>query len=532
MPAPGLTPWPQRLGALLGLATFVGLWFAPLSVATPQAPRLAAVAGLAVVLWVTEAIPLAVTAIAAPALAVVLQVASPVDAMAPFAHPLIFLFLGGFFLAEGLAAQGVDRRVALWLMARPFVRGRPARATTALAAIGFGFSMWISNTATTAMLIPVALGLSRTMGTILGVHPAAASPDPAPPRGPAELTPADGDAASARPQPSSPEAEALRRFTGGMCLALAYASSLGGTATPIGTGPNVIGLAMLERSTGVTIDFFSWIAFALPSALLMTALMVRRVHRTFPPPVERIEGLTAHVRAELHEMGPMRPGERRAIAVFALAVAGWLAPSVLPWVLGPEHAATRWAATALHEGMVAMLAASLLFVLPSEPRGGPLLLWERAMRIDWGTLFLLGGGLALGELAFSTGLARAIGEGVLALGGPVAAHPLGLMAIATTLVLFMTELTSNTATTSMMLPVLVGIAQAAGNDPLPTALSVTLAASYAFMLPVGTPPNAMAYGTGTLKLQDMIRQGFALDLFAIPILLASGAWWIPWVLGR
>ena len=202
----------------------------------------------------------------------------------------------------------------------------------------------------------------------------------------------------------------------------------------------------------------------------------------------------------------MGTGERRAVGIFALAVAGWLIPSIFKLTLGPADPLTQWAREGLREGVVAIVAASFLFVVPSGKNRGPILEWREAERIDWGTLFLLGGGIALGKMVFDTGLAQAIGEAVKAF--PLASHPLGLLAAACTLVIYLTEVTSNSATTSMMLPVLIGIAQALGSDPVPVAVAVTMAASFAFMLPVSTPPNAMAYGTGLLRIGDMIKVGF------------------------
>ncbi|MEX1365773.1 MAG: DASS family sodium-coupled anion symporter, partial [Nannocystaceae bacterium] len=391
--------------------------------------------------------------------------------------------------------QGFDRRAALWLVSRPFVGGSPTRALYVVGFIGFGFSMWISNTAATAMLIPVALGLYQTIK---------------------------------RAAPDDPETRRqLERFGGGMCLALAYASSLGGSATPIGTAPNVIALGMLEEQAGIEIDFGTWMAFALPSAAVMTVIMLFIVARAFPSPIARVEGLTAEVQRQLAELGPLRKGEIRMLVVFGLTVFGWLLPAVFKLTVGPEHELSQWAKLALNEGVVAMVGACVLFMVPSgesDAHGGPvqLLDWEAAQQIDWGTLMLLGGGFALGQLTFQTGLAEAIGRGVLGVAGPIAEHPAGLLAAATLLVIFLTEVTSNTATTSMMLPVIIGIAKTSGFPPLATAVSVTLAASYAFMLPVSTPPNAMAYGTRLIRLDSMVRLGFRLDLIGFVLLAALG----------
>jgi sodium-dependent dicarboxylate transporter 2/3/5 len=487
----------RAVGRVLAPALFVGLWLLPMPGLGAPAHALAAVAAATVALWITEALPLAVAALLGPALAVLTEVAPAKQVFAPLADPLIFLFLGGFLLAEGLARQGVDRRIALWLIARPIVAGSPSRAMVALGGIAWAFSMWISNTATTAMLLPVALGLHATMRDVVG------------------------DDASAR--------RGLDHFGGGMCLLLAYAASIGGIATPIGTGPNVIAIGMLEDRLGEHFGFARWMAFALPvSTAMMMAASLLAVRR-FRPPVARLPGLADEVARQLAALGPVSSGERRAVAVFVLAVCGWLAPSLLQLSLGEQHPWTQWAGDVLDEGVIAIVCASLLFVLPRGRGGGPLLQWDDAQRLDWGTLLLLGGGLSLGKLTFETGLAEAIGRGVLAAVGPLAQQPLGLLVCAVALVLVLTEVTSNTAVTSMMVPVFLGVAQAGGIAPTPVAALATIAASFAFMLPVSTPPNAMAYGTRLIRIESMIGVGVRLDAIGFVVLVAAGVLLLPLV---
>jgi sodium-dependent dicarboxylate transporter 2/3/5 len=489
----------RSVGLVLAPALFGLLWFLPMPSLSPQAHALAAVAAATVVLWITEAIPLPAAALLGPSLAVLCGVAEPKAALAPFADPLIFLFIGGFLLAEGLSRQRVDRRVALWLVARPIVAGSPTRAMIAVASISWAFSMWISNTATTAMLLPVALGVHATMRSVIG------------------------DDVDGRRK--------LDRFAGGMCLLVAYAASIGGIATPIGTGPNVIAIGMLEDSLGMQIDFVQWMSFAVPISMVMMVITLVLGARRFPPPLHRLPGLADAVARQLAELGPVRPAERRAVAVFGLAVLGWLTPSLLRLALGQDHAWTSAAKAVLDEGVVAIVAASLLFFLPTG--GGerkPILEWADAQRLDWGTILLLGGGLALGKLTFETGLAEAIGHGVLGGLGDLARHPTGLMIAAIALMLVLTEVTSNTAVTSMMLPVLIGIAHAGGLDPVPTAVLATIAASFAFMLPVSTPPNAMAYGTRMVRVDAMLAIGVRLDAWGLVVLVLAGVVLVPAVL--
>ncbi|MDC0718327.1 SLC13 family permease [Nannocystis bainbridge] len=483
----------QRVGRVLAPLVFFIILVAPTGLPAP-AHRLAAIFAATVVLWVCEAVPLGAAALIAPALAVAMDVTPAAKAFAPFASPLIFLFLGGFMLALGLSEQGLDRRAALWLLARDWVRGSPARARTAVGLGAFACSMWISNTATTAMLIPVALGLCAA---IRGV---------------------------ARPE----DQPKFDRYAEGMLLTLTYACSIGGIATPIGTAPNVIALDFLERQAGIQLDFFQWISFGLPTGLVTLAIALVYAHRRFPSPVDRLDGLTVEVREQLRALGPLSAGERRAAGVFLLAVLGWLLPSILKVTLGAAHPAAQWADRCLQEGVVATLAGVLLCIVPGGRQAGvPVLPWDKAMKLDWSTLYLLGGGFSLGAMMFDTGLAEALARGFLAIAGPLASSPFGLLATATFLVLWLTEVTSNVATTSMMVPVLIAIAQAAGIDPLPTTLCVTMAASFAFTLPVSTPPNAIAYGTGLIRIQSMIRFGIVLDLLGYLVLIACGALLLP-----
>ena len=487
----------RRVGLVAAPLLSLSLLVSPVDGLDPVGQRLAAVVVLTVTLWVTEAIPLAVSALLGPALAILLGVAPAKQALAPFANPFIFLFLGGFLMAAALSRQGLDRRVALWILGSRGVASSPVRATVGIALVAYVFSMWISNTATTAMMIPIALGLHATMARTI----------------------------------TDPEGQRrLSRYAGGMCLTLAYAASVGGIATPIGTAPNVIAIDLLAQSGYPRFDFFQWMSFALPLSLVFLLIVLAVTTRWFKPPAQKIEGLGEEVRRQLAELGPLQAGERRVAVVFLIAVAGWLAPSLLKLTLGVEHDLTQWARGSLHEGVVAILCASTLFALPSGKNRKPLLVWEDAKHIDWGTLLLLGGGIALGKMMVETGLADYVGRGVIASVGDWAKTPLGLTVATTTLVIFMTEITSNTATITMMLPVILGIAKTSGLDPTPTALCVTIAGSLAFMLPVSTPPNAIAYGTGRIRIDQMVRVGLRLDLLCLVTLLAIGAVVLPSIL--
>jgi sodium-dependent dicarboxylate transporter 2/3/5 len=475
------------------------MWTSPPEGLAEAPAHLAAIEVMVVVLWVAETLPLWVAALAGPSLAVILGVTDFATAFEPFTHPLILLFLGGFLLAAGLSARGVDRRAALWILARPSIDGRPTRAVLAVASVTFAFSMWISNTATTAMMVPIALGLCANLQV-------------------------------------APEAESrLNNWTEGLLITLAYAASLGGLCTPIGTAPNMLVIDHLAGELQRPIDFLQWMGLAFPVALVALVAVIAVAQRRFPAPAARLEGLQDTVKLELEKLGKLGPGERRAIAIFALAVSLWILPALLRLAMGDTHPSTLFVRSHLKEGYTALACAALMLGLPhGEEADGPrdregsrILGPERALRIDWGTLILLGGSFSLGKLTFSTKLAEHIGQGVLAW---APAGEFGLLLVATTLVIYLTELTSNTATTSMMLPVLTPVAMAAGFDPLPMAIVVAMSASFAFMMPVSTPPNAIVYGTRQVRFMSMLRFGWWMDLLGLAIMLGVGAWWLPWYL--
>jgi len=490
------------VGRVLAPLTLVALLLAPLPGLSIEAHRLTAIAAMTVVLWISEALPLAVTAVVAPALAVLFEVAPAKQAFAPFAHPLLFMFIGAFMLARALSIHGFDRRAALWLLARGFVGGSPRRALLVVGATAFLFSMWINNTATAAMMCPIAVGLCASIRAKCPDEPAVIARH--------------------------------AKFEQGILLTLAYAASLGGICTPVGTAPNMIAIAELERIAGVHFDFVRWMSFAVPIALVGLAGVLIVAYRRWPPAVEEVADLGASVERDLAALGPLTPAEARTVLVFGLTIVGWLTPSLLRISLGETATLTTWAHAALPEGVVAILSASLLFVIPADARNRdsgparprPLLDWPQAATIDWGTVLLLGGGLALGNLTVASGLADAIGDAVSSWLGPDPS-PLLLILTVTTLVVYMTELVSNTATINMLLPVIVPLAARSGADPIPTVLCATIASSFAFMLPVSTPPNAVVYGSGLVQLPTMVRVGARLNLMAIALLVIVGVWVLP-----
>lgn len=470
-----------RLGLIAGPIGFVVLLLLPMPDLTPEAHRTLAILGLVGIWWLSEAIPLAATALLGPALGVLLGVAPAREALRPFADPVIFLFLGGFFLAEAMIKHGLNRRVALAVLALPRVGGSAAGLLTGFGFLTAAISAWVSNTATAAMMLPIAISILHEIAGKVS-RPNGGPPD----------------------WKTTPMALPL-------ILVTAFGASIGGLATPIGTPPNLIGIGLIEQALDRRLTFFEWMRFALPAAIVLIALLVWRLRGTVPSTASWTRTSFTWARAEAARLGPWTGAQKQVAWVFLGAVLGWILPGLAAAGLGADSVVTIWLARHLPEGVVALLAAVTLFALPSgeAPRGRNLA-WPDAARIDWGTILLFGGGMAMGEMAFSTGLAKWMGNGL--------ADALPFKSEFTLTLLFaglgvvISEGTSNTASASMIVPLAIAVAQGAGLDPLQPALGACLGCSLGFMLPVSTPPNALAFATGAIPLLRMIRHGFWLDL--------------------
>jgi len=495
-------PNATRLAISLGIAVAaaVGVWLAPLSVGdaglSVEAHRLASVLAAVVVLWVSETLPLPVTALAGVSACVITGVGPARDVFRPFAQPLIFLFIGSFMLAEAIRVHGLDKRLAYAVLAQPWVSGEhPKRIMAAVAIVCGVTSGVISNTATTAMMFAIVSGI---LAAIEQAHQG---------EGRSRLNP---------------------RFATGLLLVVAFASSIGGLATPIGTPPNLIGLAFIEKQLAIDITFFSWCLLGVPLTLAMLAVVVLVATSLFPAGVSRLEGVTAYVHTQRQTLGRWTTGQRSAAAAFALTVSLWVAPGVLALVVGKEHPLCQTLSSRVPEGVAALLGGIALFILPGG-NGTRVLSWEQAAKIDWGVILLYGGGMALGELSFTTGLADGLGRSITGLipeGGGIT-----LIAAAALVAAITSEFTSNTASANMVVPVGLALATAVGADPLPAALAATFAASLGFMMPVSTPCNAIVYGSGRVPLADMVRAGAILDVAGAACvtvgMFAVGRIWSP-----
>ena len=471
----------RTVGLFLAPAVFLIVLFAPLGLPL-AAHRMAAVMALVITLWLTEALPLAITAILGPCLAVVLGISSGRDALAPFADPIIFLFMGGFMLAQAMFVHGVDRRIAYGALALPGVGASAFRILLVYGAVCAALSMWISNTAATAMMFPIGLSILAHLAR------------------------------------TSSDKDKVRRYALALMLITAYGSSIGGMGTPVGTPPNLIGIGMLQKIAGVDISFFSWMAIGVPVVVMLFAYLVAQFHVTSVRGFDVAAGSTELVHRELERLGKQTVGQRNVLIAFGVTVLLWIAPGLLAVAGLDDSAFALGYAARMPEGVAAMIGAALLFILPVDWRERRFTLtWDEAVKIDWGITLLYGGGLALGEMTFSTGLAQAIGENVTS--WLPWQSPLTLTLLFTGAAIIVSEAASNTASANMLVPIAIAVSQAAGVRPIEPVLGATLGASMGSMMPVSTAPNAIVYSSGYVPIGKMMRHGIFLDVAAFFIIV-------------
>jgi sodium-dependent dicarboxylate transporter 2/3/5 len=441
----------------------------------PSGWRVAALAVLMAVWWMTEALPVAATALLPIAALPALGVTAISTATAPYAHPLVFLFLGGFLIALAVQRWGLHRRIALGVLR--LAGSRQDRLVGAFMVACAFLSMWVSNTATTIMMLPIALSVVGALGSEDSPFPVA------------------------------------------LLLALAYSASIGGLGTLVGSPPNALLAGFVEQTYGLTIGFGQWMLVGIPVVVVMLVLTwVLLTRWLLPVGHDEVAGAREHFGALAEELGPMSRGEWLVAAVFTAAALLWVGRPLFEGLLPPGT---------VSDTGIAMACAIALFVIPVDPSRGEFLLdWSSAEHLPWGVLLLFGGGLSLAGAIASTGLAQWLGAALDVLGGwPTVA----LVAGVGTLVIFLTELTSNTATTAAFLPVVAALATALGVPPMVLLVPAAIAASCAFMMPVATPPNAIVYGSGHLTIAQMMRAGLWLNVVGVVAVTALACTLVPLV---
>jgi len=473
----------KKIGLVLGPLLFVSvlLFVHPEGMSKPAQAVLASTLWIAV-WWVTEAVPIAVTALLPIVLFPISNALSLSETTASYGHKYIFLFIGGFILSIVIEKWDLHKRIALNII-------RIVGTNVVQIILGFMLStaflsMWISNTATAVMILPVGMAIVLQL-----------KDNP--------LTNADENLI----------------FGKALMLAIAYSASIGGVATLIGTPPNLVLAGVVEKTYGIEITFAQWFMFGLPISIILLFISwfyLTRYAFTFKQ--KSFPGGKTEIEKQLKSLGKLSYEEKLVLIVFSLTALAWITRSFFLSKFIPN----------IDDTIIAIFFAVVLFILPSSKKNIPLLTWKDAVKIPWGILLLFGGGMALALGFQETGLAEWIGSQLTAL---ETVPLLLLLLILITSVNFLTEITSNLATTAMLLPVLVSLAQAIGVHPYFLLVGTTVAASCAFMLPVATPPNAVVFGSGYLKIDDMVKKGIWMNIVSIFLLTLIVYYVLPFLWG-
>lgn len=483
------------VGPLVGLAIFLAMPEMPLPLGDGETEAVLSVNGAVVaaitawiaIWWATEALPIPVTSLLPLVLfPLMVEGAAIGDVASSYGSDTIFLFMGGFMLALAMQKWNLHKRIALTIVSKV---GSNTVGLIGGFMIATGFiTMWVSNTATAVMMLPVGLSVIALITQFRGGRTDA-------------------------------------NFATALMLGIAYSSSIGSVATLIGTPPNVLMVGYLKDNHDISIGFGQWMMAGVPLAAVFMLIAWFVLTRLFKPAVKKVEGAQELIGEELAKMGAMSKGEKLVLGVFAFAALSWI---FIPMIadLSPVASVAPWLGSVTDAG-IAMTVAVLLFLIPVD-RKTQLMDWETAVKLPWGILLLFGGGLAISAQFTSTGLSAWVGSQVSFLSGV----PVWVLILAVTaLVLFLTELTSNTATAATFLPIMGGVAMGMDMDVLALVVPVALAATMAFMLPVATPPNAIAFGSGYVKIGEMIKGGLWLNLAALFLVLGTMYGLMTWALG-
>jgi len=485
------------VGLLLGPALMVATLVAPLPL-TREQHYLAGVLAFALTYWISEALPIAVTSLLVLALCVVFDIPprGPDSILAPgeivfaaFFSPTLFLLIGGLLIAQSMVKYQLSRRIALRVLAVPGIARSTYGTVLVLGALGAAMASVVDNGAVAAMLLPVAVGLN--------------------------------DALAPRIRARLPEDQRGRglRFTAALMLMTAYGPTVGALITPVGDASNLIGRNFIEAEVGIRISFGQWILIATPIVVLLMAVLSVVVLGFNKPEVKQIPGAGRLVRSEHRRLGSPSWGEKNTLIAFGAAISLWLLPPIVGLIAGRGSSAHQLVIDRMPPEVAAIFAAGLLFILPVDWRRRTFTMsWEDAMKIDWGTVLLMGTGLMLGNLMARTGLAQLIGEFLTARGGDNTFVVYLLIAAAAIL---MSEMTSNLSSIGIILPIIPAVIAAGSGDIVTAGLIATFATKYGFMLPISTSANAIVYASGQLPITKMVRTGLFVDVSAVVVIVVG-----------
>lgn len=489
----------QQVGLVLGPALFTGfLLFPPFTISPSANAALASTLWIAA-WWITEAIPIPATSLLPIVLFPLTGVVDATGATAPYADPVVFLLLGGFLLALGIERWDLHRRIALTVVS--LVGVRADRLLLGFMMATAFLSMWISNSATAMLMVPIGTAVIISVGTV----------------GESDRALVEGDeenelVVGVR---TDPDDRPATDFGLALMLGIAYSASIGGAATLIGSPPNAVFAGVAASRLDVQISFLDWLVFAGPLSIVFLFVTWLLLVKLLRPEIPLDRGAETVIRVQREELGRISRGERRVLVVFTLVAAGWL---FRPFVLQPLF-------PAITDTVVAIVGGVLLFVVPVDYENREFLLdWSDATRLPWGVLLLLGAGFSLANGFRESGLDTVIAQGLAGIAGvPVVV----LILVIATVVVFLTEVTSNTATATVFMPIMISLGVTLGESPLMLMATAALAASMAFMLPVATPPNAVVFGSGYVTIPQMSRIGLWLNLLGIVAIIVLTYLWLP-----
>lgn len=445
----------------------------------PEALYVAAVAVLMAIWWITEALPLAATALIPVLVFPILGVMSTYAVTSSYANDLIFLFMGGFFIAATIQKWNLHKRIALHIIR--LVGNSPGRITLGFMLATAFLSMWVSNTATAMMMLPIGMAV---------ISQAMSAPG------------------------SAQQSEDLKPFATGLMLAIAYSASIGGVATLIGTPPNAILAAVIEKQFEIRIQFATWFVFAFPLVVLFLLIGWWYITRiAFSVKMNVIPGGRQLIENELKKLGTLSLDEKKVLLVFVLVASAWMLNGLFATSLD------------IKDSSIAIAGALLLFIIPSAS-GSRLLDWQTAQNIPWDILILFGGGFALAGGFIESGLSDWLANQLSVLKG----LPVAIVILASVLlVIFLTEITSNTATATLFLPVMAALSISLEVEPMLLMVGVAIAASFAFMLPVATPPNAIIFASRKVTVMEMAKAGFWMNIIGCFLITLFVTQWLPLV---
>jgi len=470
----------KRAGLIGGILVFVILLFLPVPEGLSDAAwKTAAVTILMGIWWITEAIPISATALLPIVLFPVLGVFSIGDATGPYANPLIFLFMGGFVIALAMEKWNLHKRIAITIV--NFVGIKPSSIIIGFIIASAFLSMWVSNTATAIMMLPIAMSILELL--------------------------------------DKNDKSAKINFEIVLVLTIAYACNIGGMGTLIGTPPNALLAGFVLENYNIEISFLDWMMVGVPIMLVSLPLMyVILTKFVYPIRIKELPGGKELIQSQMERLGNISNQEKKVAVVFVSAALLWMFRPLLSSVV-----------PGLSDAGIAIGAAVAFFMIPANSEENRFLLkWSDTKRLPWGVLILFGGGLSMASAISSTGLATWIGSGI----GSLNTWPIILIIlIVIALIVFLTEMTSNTASTAAFLPILASVAIGLGENPFLLAIPTVLGASCAFMLPVATPPNAIVYGSGKISIPEMSKAGLWLNIMFILLLTLASLTLVSWVFG-